>query len=66
MEKTTGDMISDPIFNRNLFVLSSFVQELKKLDIVRPNQLNYRVKFGLVMIVQYWVQAPHLDCNVTP
>ena len=67
MARAMGGMSSDPIFNPNLFVLSSFVQGLKKkLDIVGQNQLNYRVKFGLVTTVQDWVQEPHLDCDVTP
>ena len=65
--KAMGGMSCDPRFNPNLFVISSFVQELKrKLQFCGPNDLKCRVKFGLAMMVQDWVQAPHLDCVVTP
>ena len=65
--KEMGGTISDPHFNPNLFVISLSVQELKrKLDFVGLNELNCRVKFGLVMTVQDWVQAPYLDFEVTP
>ena len=51
--KAMGGMSSDLHFNPNLFVISSFVQELKrKLQFVGPNDLKCRVKFGLVMMVQ--------------
>ena len=67
MAKTLVGMSSDPHFNSTLFVISFFVQELKrKLDFEGQNELNCRVKFGLVMTVQDWVQALHQDFEVTP
>ena len=67
VEKAMGGRNSDPCFNPNLFVIILFVQELKrKLGFAGQNELNCRVKFGLVMTVQDWLQAPHQDCEVTP
>ena len=67
MAKAMGVMSSEPHFDPNLFVISLFVQEVKrKLDFVGQNELNCRLKFGLVTTAQDWMQAPHLDCEVTP
>lgn len=62
-----GGVSYDPFFNPNLFVLSVFIHELKRrIDSVRPKELYYRVKFGLVTKVHDWVHASHLNCDVTP
>ena len=67
VEKAMGGMSSDLRFNPYLFVISLSVQELKrKLDFAGQHELNCRVKFGLVMTVQDWVQELHQDCEVTP
>ena len=65
--KNQGGMISDPRSNTNLFVIILFVQELKrKLYVAGKNDPKCRVRFGMVMTVQDWVQAQHQDCQVTP
>ena len=65
--KAMGGKWYDPRHNPNLFPISLFVQELKrKLGFTGQKNLTCRVKYGLVITVQDYVQAPHQDCQVTP
>ena len=65
--KAMGGTSDDPRHNPNLFPICLFVKELKrKLGFTGPKNLTCRVKYGLVITVQDYVQAPHQDCQVTP